>query len=62
MDRLPLCIDRDLLQIVDQIRFHTIDDFKIRITAYCVIRLGKCLHCSMIRDCQCRMPPLHRPL
>ena len=53
---LPPRIFHNVLGVIYQICFHTIDDFKIRSLWNRVVRHRKCLYRTVIRDCNTLMP------
>ena len=56
---LPHRVFYQPFQIVHQIGFHTINDFKIIILSNCVICIRKSLYISVIGDSKCFVSPFH---
>ena len=56
---LPHRVFYQPFQIVHQIGFHTINDFKIIILSNCVVCIRKSLYISVIGDSKCFVSPFH---
>ena len=62
IEALSLRICDNILQVVHQIRFHTVDNLKIVIRTQCMVCIRECLYIAVVGDRNRLMSPFHGTL